>query len=171
MTSVPTNHPKYLDALWMAYTLHQKQTDKANAPYIFHPYNVACRVAEYFERYPVLNHVADKGVCIIAALLHDTIEDTAYTWEQMNERFGVAVADLVECLTKTKKKEINDYYVRISEVPAALIVKLADLSDNLRTNRIISPTEKDAQRAAHYRKRYAQLIKKFNYIVGASGKC
>ena len=165
MAGLPTNHPKYLDALWMAYTLHQHQKDKANAPYIFHPYNVACQVVEYFDRYPFLERYADKGVCIIAALLHDTIEDTGYTWEKMNERFGVAVADLVQCVTKTKDKTEDDYYVRISENPAALVIKVADLCDNLRTDRIANPTEKDNQRREKYEERFNQLMEALDALI------
>ena len=73
-------------ALKLAYAAHAGQVDKAGMPYIFHPYEVALQVQ------------AEEEVC--AALLHDVVEDTEYTVEDIRDMFGDKIAQIVDGLTK-----------------------------------------------------------------------
>lgn len=171
MIEIPTSNLLIADALKLSYALHHGQVDKAGMPYIFHPYNVAMRVKEKFNRYAVLQTCADEQTCIIAALLHDTVEDTSYTIKDVQTRFGDDVSYVIKLLTKMKEVEINDYYKKILPCNEALIVKLGDLEENMRQNRIPNPIKKDAIRTAHYERRYIQLYEKFKQLLSGSGIC
>ena len=83
------------EAYLLAKEAHKDQRRKSGEPYIMHPLAVARIVAEE------LGLGADP---IIAAFLHDVVEDTLYTIEDIRERFGDDVAFLVNVVTKKKKK-------------------------------------------------------------------
>ena len=112
---------------------HSPQKRKSGEPYIIHPVNVARIVAEELEL------GADP---VIAAFLHDVVEDTDYTIEDMRERFGDDVAFLVGVVTKKKKehyersKQVDNYQQILESVQydvRALLIKLADRLHNMRT--------------------------------------
>ena len=112
---------------------HSPQRRKSGEPYIIHPVNVARIVAEELE----------LGVDpIIAAFLHDVVEDTPYTIEDIKERFGENVAFLVGVVTKEKKdkyvqsKQIDNFRQILASMQydvRALLIKLADRLHNMRT--------------------------------------
>lgn len=100
-----------------------------NEPYIAHPQAVAATVAD----------VTDDAVIIAAAWLHDVVEDTPITLEQLTEEFGTEVAGLVSDLTnasteidggRQQRKAIDRQHTAQAD-PRAKTVKLADLIDNL----------------------------------------
>lgn len=66
-----------------------------------------------------------------AAVLHDTIEDTETTYEELEGEFGADVAVVVECLTHRKGESYAEYIQRVKANPDAIAVKLADIADNL----------------------------------------
>ena len=112
---------------------HTGQTRKSGAPYIVHPIAVSKIVAEELE--------LDANT-IIAAFLHDVVEDTDYTVEDIRERFGDDVAFLVATVTKQKKqkynhsKQIDNFHQMLASVHydvRALLIKLADRLHNMRT--------------------------------------
>ncbi len=121
------------DAYELAYEAHKPQTRKGGGPYITHPISVARIVAEQFQ----------LGVNpIIAAFLHDVVEDTSYTIEDIQERFGDDVAFLVGTVTKEKKKQyemskqLDNYKQMLDSIHydiRALLIKLADRLHNMRT--------------------------------------
>ena len=97
-------------------------------PYVAHPFRVAMTVRQVFE-------CADR-ICIAAALLHDTIEDTGTDYDDIEERFGTEVADVVSALTKDMRVREDEREQRYDEQLAkagwrAAVVKLADVFDNL----------------------------------------
>lgn len=100
---------------------HAGQTDKAGRPYIEHPSRVAARVA---ERYP--DNIVARGI----AWLHDVVEDTDVTLEEIRAQFGPEVADGVDAITHRPGEPREDYYRRVAANPTALLVKGADLDDN-----------------------------------------
>lgn len=119
---------KIKKALLTALELHKKQTRKgSNTPYIAHPLAVALIMARYTE---------DEDV-ICAAILHDTVEDTGYTFEQMRNDFGGGITFIVEQLTEDKS--IEDYGERkrlaiekLSDFNVALALKAADCLANMK---------------------------------------
>ncbi|MGN0238354.1 MAG: RelA/SpoT family protein [Lepagella sp.] len=121
------------DAFELAREAHAPQFRKSGEPYILHPVAVATIAAEelMLEANPV-----------IAAFLHDVVEDTNYTIDDIRDRFGDDVAFLVRVVTKQKKskyeasKQIDNYRQMLNSLQydvRALLVKLADRLHNMRT--------------------------------------
>ena len=120
-------------AYLLAAEAHSEQRRKSGEPYIIHPIAVARIIAEELEL---------GANPIIAAFLHDVVEDTDYTIEQIRERFGDDVAFLVNAVTKQKKakyqhsKQIDNFRQILESVSFdihALLIKLADRLHNMRT--------------------------------------
>lgn len=118
---------------------HSPQKRKSGEPYIIHPVSVARIVAEELELGP------DP---VIAAFLHDVVEDTPYTIEDVRERFGDEVAFLVGVVTKEKKdkyvqsKQIDNFRQILASMQydvRALLIKLADRLHNMRTLSSMKP--------------------------------
>ncbi len=106
---------------------HQVRRDGAT-PYVAHVFRVAMTVRDVFG--------CDDRVCIAAALLHDTIEDTGADYDEIAEHFGVEVADCVAALTKNmalpEAEREAEYDRRLAAADwRARLVKLADQYDNL----------------------------------------
>ena len=109
-------------AIWIAYQAHYGQTDKAGYPYVFHPYHLA----EQFE----------DEESVIVALLHDVVEDTDQTIEDLRkEGFSEKVLTALSLLTHQKEVPYLEYVQRISEDPLARRVKIADLRHNCNVTR------------------------------------
>ena len=120
-------------AYLLAAEAHSEQKRKTGEPYIIHPIAVARIIAEELEL---------GANPIIAAFLHDVVEDTEYTLEQIRERFGDDVAFLVNAVTKQKKakyqhsKQVDNFRQILESVSFdihALLIKLADRLHNMRT--------------------------------------
>ena len=104
-------------ALQIAAKAHEGQKDKDGQPYILHPLRVM--------------NAVDGEEAKIAAVLHDVIEDSPVTEEDLrNEGFSEAVITAVRCLTHGKSESYADYVIRCSNNDIACQVKLADLEDN-----------------------------------------
>ncbi|GAB7005615.1 GTP pyrophosphokinase [Nocardioides sp. AN3] len=139
--AVRTNHPKAdLALLERAYAtaerMHEGQLRKSGDPYITHPLAVTTILAELGMTEPTL----------VAALLHDTVEDTAYTLEALTKDFGAEVARLVDGVTKLDKVQYGDsaqsetirkMIVAMSKDIRVLVIKLADRLHNMRTLRYV----------------------------------
>ena len=120
-------------AFELARDAHSKQFRKSGEPYILHPIAVARIIAVELEL---------GANPIMAAFLHDVVEDTDYTIEDMREHFGEDVAFLVSVVTKKKKdhyersKQVDNYQQILESVQfdvRALLIKLADRLHNMRT--------------------------------------
>ena len=103
-------------AMNLAYSAHHGQYDKGGVPYIFHPIHLAEQM--------------DDEVSTCVALLHDTVEDTDVTLEQLALEFPKEVVDAVALLTHGEDVEYFDYIRAIRKNPVAVRVKLADLAHN-----------------------------------------
>jgi guanosine-3',5'-bis(diphosphate) 3'-pyrophosphohydrolase len=135
------SHPKGdAEAIGRAYAvaeqMHEGQLRKSGDPYITHPLAVATILAELGMPAPVL----------IAALLHDTVEDTPYTLDQLRDDFGDEVVQLVDGVTKLDKvtygesaqsETIRKMVVAMSRDIRVLVIKLADRLHNMRTLRYL----------------------------------
>ena len=131
-------------ALAIALGAHQGQKDKAGAPYILHPLRVMLRMEMELE--------------MIAAVLHDVVEDTGLTIEDLR-RVGIPEAALaaVEHLTRREEESYEEFIERVKQNEIARKVKLADLQDNMDIKRIARPTEKDLERLKKYRRAWFAL--------------
>lgn len=148
--AVRTNHPKAdLALLERAYItaerLHAEQKRKSGDPYITHPLAVTTILAGIGMTEPTL----------VAALLHDTVEDTPYTLEECRNDFGDEVALLVDGVTKLDKvvygdsaqaETIRKMIVAMSRDIRVLVIKLADRLHNMRTLRFVP--QKSQERTA-----------------------
>lgn len=118
-------------ALGFASKKHEGQTRIDGSPYIFHPIRVAM-IVEKFK----LSHEMDS--LIAAAFLHDVVEDTQTSLEEITKEFGVLVSSLVEELTSNKAiirargkaNYLLDKMVKMSNW--GLVLKLADRADNVK---------------------------------------
>ena len=140
---VKANHPKAnLEPLERAYHTaehyHRGQVRKSGEPYITHPLAVATILAEL--------GMTESTLC--AALLHDTVEDTSYTLDQLRADFGEEVALLVDGVTKldkitygesAKAETIRKLVVATARDIRVLVIKLADRLHNMRTLTYLRP--------------------------------
>ncbi len=134
-------------ALELARRAHENQFDKAGMPYIGHP----LFVSSLMETTPAR----------AAALLHDVIEDSDITIEELrNEGFDEEVIAAVELLTKKRDLPYEEYLSRLKTNEIAKAVKIGDLTHNSDISRIASPTEKDFKRIEKYKKALEFLIQK-----------
>ena len=104
-------------AMRIAYAAHHGQTDKGGVPYVFHPYHLAEQMT--------------TEATVTAALLHDVVEDTAYTVEDLRrEGISEEVLTAVLLLTHDRGVDYMEYVKRIKPNPVARAVKIADLKHN-----------------------------------------
>ncbi len=131
----PDFEPKVVeDAIAYAKTMHEGQTRSSGEPYYTHPVAVAGILAEM---------KMDLG-SIVTAILHDTLEDTDATYDELEKKFGKEVADLVDGVSKLTRIEsktvegkqaenFRKLLLAMSEDIRVLLVKLADRLHNMRT--------------------------------------
>lgn len=117
-------------ALQFATRKHLGHKRKNGDAYIIHPIRVSQEVFTENQK--------------MIALLHDTLEDTDTTYEELKEHFGVVVAQAVLVLTHEKDEPYMDYIKRVKTNSDAIAVKVADISDNLND----SPSDKAIKRSA-----------------------
>ena len=110
------------DAIAFAVVSHEGQFRKSGEPYVIHPILVASIVAS----------IAGDKTMVIAALLHDVVEDTAYTLEDIEKRYGKDVAILVKGLTKIE--ELQDSNVVITDSNKRLIKSALSFKNMLLTS-------------------------------------
>ncbi|MBE1560914.1 GTP pyrophosphokinase [Nonomuraea africana] len=134
---------------------HRDQKRKSGDPYITHPLAVATILAEL--------GTDDETLC--AALLHDTVEDTAYSLDELRADFGDKIALLVDGVTKLDKVKFGDaaqaetvrkMVVAMSRDIRVLVIKLADRLHNMRTMRYL-PEHKRQQKSRETLEIFAPL--------------
>lgn len=132
-------------ALALCYDAHRGQRDKGGLPYVFHPLHLA----EQLE--------TEEEIC--AALLHDVVEDSPYTIEDLRrEGFPESVLEALRLLTRSPGEDYFDYVARLRENPIARRVKAADLRHNADLARLNEVTGRDRERAAKYRRAMELLL-------------
>ena len=156
---------KLKTAYKFAHNAHIKQKRYSGDPYISHPIAVANILAE----------LKLDGPTITTALLHDTIEDTETTFEDVKNRFGEEIAELVDGVTKISKLEMQNKSLTIAENFRKLIlatskdirvllVKLADRLHNMRTIESINDLEKRKRIAKETMEIYAPLAQRMGIL-------
>jgi len=131
-------------ALEIAVESHKEQKQKDGSPYAFHPIRLALSLAGEDQK--------------IVALLHDVVEDTSWTFDDLiGEGFSDSVIVALRQLTHTDGSPYEDYVERIAPNPLARAVKMADLTDNMDLKRIPAPTSKDFARIEKYHRAWRRL--------------
>ena len=125
--------PSLEEAIILAANAHRGQKDKAGAPYILHPLRLMMQMKSETER--------------IVTVLHDLIEDTACSLEELSKAgYSQEILDALDCLTRRHDETYSAFIERVKENPLAVKVKLADMEDNLNIKRLKSIAEKDLLR-------------------------
>jgi GTP pyrophosphokinase len=152
-------------AFEMAHNAHKGQFRASNDPYIIHPLEVAKIVAD----------LKMDTATIVTALLHDTIEDTMVTYDNIKDSFGESIANMVKVITKLKtvetknsitnneEKKAENYRTLICAISKdlrVLIVKLADRLHNMRTLHYIDNASKRKMIARETMDIYAALAER-----------
>ena len=140
-------------ALQIAVQAHDGQKDKNGAAYIFHPLRVMMRCA------------GEKAKII--ALLHDVVEDTDVTFEQLvEEGFSPEILVPLRLLTHDEAVPYDDYITRIMGDAVAMEVKIADLEDNSDIRRMHEVDDEAKERLQKYHKAWKRLTAKRDGVAG-----
>jgi (p)ppGpp synthase/HD superfamily hydrolase len=131
-------------ALTLCFEAHKEQKDKSGLPYVFHPFHLA-------------EEMTDEATTV-AALLHDVVEDTDYTLDDLRAMgFDRAVLEALALLTHDPAVPYMEYVAAIKGNPIARAVKMADLRHNSDMTRLDTITAWDEKRAEKYRAALALL--------------
>lgn len=124
----------------LALELHSEQRRKSGEPYIYHPISVAKVVA---------GELGLDTTSIVCALLHDTVEDTNLTLDEVENGFGNKARNIVDGLTKmsgvfepgtsAQAENFRKMLLTLSDDVRVILIKLADRLDNMRTLQFMSP--------------------------------
>lgn len=126
-------------ALKLCFEAHKNQVDKTGVPYVFHPFHLAEQMTD--------------EISTICALLHDVVEDTQYTFEDIhNMGFPQEVISVLMLLTHEDGIPYMEYVEKIGLNPIAKQVKVADLKHNSDLSRLDSVDEKAIRRIEKYQK-------------------
>lgn len=132
-------------ALEIAVESHKNQKQKDGTPYALHPIRLSMSLQSEEQK--------------IVALLHDVVEDTDWTFDDLvGEGFSETVIEALRLLTHTDGSPYEDYVERLASNPLAKVVKIADLTDNMDLKRIPEPTEKDFARLQKYHRAWRRLM-------------
>ena len=136
--------PLTKQALKLCFEAHKNQVDKSGMPYVFHPFHLAEQM--------------DSEEAVAVALLHDVLEDTGYTVEDLAAMgFPQRVTQPLALLTHHKGVPYLEYVAGIKKDPVARAVKLADLRHNSDLSRLDTVDEKALERVAKYKEAIALL--------------
>lgn len=130
-------------AMKIAYAAHHGQTDYNGIPYIFHPIHLA--------------ESMDDEVSCCAALLHDVVEDTDVTMEQLSREFPEEVIAVLKLLTHDDSVDYFDYVRAIKSNPTAVKVKLADLAHNSDQTRCVG-SDLSEEQLAYWKQKYQKAV-------------
>ena len=133
-------------AIEIAVEAHKGQTDKQGMPYIGHPMRVMQAGKTEDEK--------------IVGILHDVVEDTPWTFEQLEaEGFSEKVIEAIQLLTKADDEDYDLYIERVKSNPLAISVKINDLTDNMDLRRYCKLSDNTIARLRKYHKAYCELVK------------
>ena len=131
---------------------HNGQFDKGGKDYYLHP----LRVAQEAKR--LLHTEYDKFIGECVALLHDVIEDSNFTADDLvNEKFELDIVSRVVCMTRHDGESYMNYIKRIGEDNICRIIKMCDLKDNMDITRLDKIKDEDLDRIKKYHKAYKYL--------------
>ena len=142
MTTTP---PSLEDTLSLAARAHAGQLDKAGQPYILHPLRVMLRLTDPRDR--------------IVALLHDTVEDTSVTFEELRTLgYPEELLAALDSVTRRSSEDYEEFVARSAENDIGRRVKLADLADNMDLRRLPEVRDSDTSRLERYQRAWQSLM-------------
>lgn len=126
-------------ALKISFDAHKNQVDKSGMPYVYHPFHLAEQMDDEYT------------TCV--ALLHDVVEDTDITLDDLKKKgFPNEVTDAIALMTHDDVVPYLEYVAKIKKNPIATFVKLADLKHNSDLTRLDEVDSKALERVEKYRK-------------------
>lgn len=129
-------------AMKLCFEAHKDQVDKSGMPYVFHPYHLA-------------EQMHDEATTVVA-LLHDVVEDTEYSIEDIRKmEFPEKIVTALQLMTHEESVPYMDYVLKLRKNPITKAVKLADLNHNSDLSRLNHVDEKALKR----KEKYAEAIK------------
>ncbi len=144
-------------ALKLCFEAHKDQVDKCGMPYVFHPFHVAEQMKD--------------ELTTVVALLHDVVEDTGYTLDDLRGMgFPEEALDALRLLTHDPSVPYMDYVAAIKPNQVASAVKLADLNHNSDLSRLDTIDEKTLERVQKYHAAIALLESKRKIPPSPSGR-
>ena len=136
--------PLTKQAMKLCFDAHKDQKDKSGLPYVFHPFHLAEQMQD--------------EVTTVVALLHDVVEDSNYTFADLEEKgFPPVVLEALRLLTHDDSVPYLDYVREVKKNPVAAAVKLADLRHNSDLSRLDAVTEQALARREKYLQAQALL--------------
>lgn len=131
-------------ALKISFNAHKDQLDKSGMPYVYHPFHLAEQMDDEYS------------TCV--ALLHDVVEDTDMTLDDLSKIFPKEVTDAIALMTHNDSVPYLDYVKEIKTNPIASKVKLADLKHNSDLTRLDKVDDKAIERVEKYKKAIEILV-------------
>ena len=129
--------PMTKKALKLCFESHKEQLDKSGMPYVFHPFHLA-------------EQMTDENTTVVA-LLHDVVEDTDYTFEDLAQMgFSAEIIEALRLMTHNDETPYMEYVARLKHNPITRAVKLADLAHNSDLTRLETVDERALKRAEKY---------------------
>jgi len=137
--------PTLAHAIALAVEAHQGQVDRAGQPYILHPLRVMFQLKSDIDR--------------IVAILHDVVEDTAYTFADLRQMgYSEEIINALDGVTRREEESYEAFVERSAQNPISRRVKLADLTDNMDIRRIAEElSDKDVARLKRYQRAWQRL--------------
>ena len=135
-------------AMEIAYKAHHGQVDKGGSPYVLHPLHLAEQM--------------DDEISTCAALLHDVVEDTDVTFEDLEKEFPQEVIKVLKLLTHDDDEDYYEYIKRLKDDPIAKKIKLADITHNSDQTRLVGSELDNPETKAYFKNKYAKAIQILN---------
>ena len=136
-------------ALKLSFEAHKNQVDKSGMPYVYHPFHLAEQM--------------ETEDTVIVALLHDVVEDTDYTLDDLRAMgFSEKIIEALALMTHDKSVPYMGYVAKIKDNPIARAVKLADLKHNSDLSRLDDVDQKAVDRVNKYKEAIMVLTEDFN---------
>lgn len=132
-------------AITVATAAHEGQTDKAGATYICHPLRVMARMESEIDR--------------VVAVLHDVVEDSEFTLDDIQSEFDIEIRNTVEVLSKRdhEREGYMAFIERAATNPIATRVKLANLEDNMDLTRLDDADDSVIEKQREYHEAWMRL--------------
>jgi (p)ppGpp synthase/HD superfamily hydrolase len=136
--------PSIEDAIELATDAHRGQRRPDGTAYILHPLRVMLSLENDTDR--------------IVAVLHDVVEDTSVTLDELRERgYPPEVVEAIDLLSRREGESYDAFIERLAPNPRARRVKLADLADNMDVRRLPALDARTAERMARYHRAWRRL--------------